>query len=1033
MGSSPDSKPNAEDIASLFRLGLEEPDSAALTPNATLRGDLPTPRPGSGKTGGGRGWSPPSIEELQAALPQYEITKFIAHGGMGAVYKGTQKTLKRTVAIKVLPPEMAAGDVLNFADRFKREAQAMARLSHPNIVAVFDAGETPDVLLYFVMEFIEGTDVAQLIASERRLDADRAVLIIAAVCEALAFAHEEGIVHRDIKPSNIMIDKRGRVKVADFGLAKVTCTDATLVTQSHVAMGTPDFIAPEAMLSGISVDGRADIYAVGVMLYQMLTGIVPRGRFELPSGVVPQVDKRFDTIVDKAMQADRDKRYSTASEMKKEVERVAQERADTPARSENSVAKQESQPAAHGNAITPVHQWRTAALARAPIIITATAILLVGTGFLIWKKDQPPTRTGAPKLSGVSSSPSPQVPASSSPSALAQLPVSIQARAIKLWDTPEKVKGGAGVKWENHALRLDNRGLGPPKLSVRDVILRASILANPDAVQIKLHLRNPPGHSGNDTSYLLGINVGTRTLRLFTHATGESRELATWQLSRAYGLDEWVRLEFRAIGDVLTVIADGQVLGSVRDGTIHDPGSFELYAESNGYFRDISYIPLDGLPEAEALKLAGVSFASSPQVSSSSSSPGSLPSGSAIPWHDWLAETEAAGTIPPELTKEAGGWRIKEANRGSGAYARFIADFGSAQLKDAAIRVTYVPLESDPGRQAFLSIRTDSDRLGWRVGYNSGEARWVVDTVKNRVKTDLLKLPPMPELLSASREPRTIELRMVGDTLSFYYNGTLLDSTHDATPATGKLGFSGPAEMLIQKVEWADFQGVSGEEVRNVAVSSAPIAYPPGQWIPVWPAPKEIPNLGSVTEEWVLSKPEVPSLRVPGVRLWNGGLRARFRADKQGPPPQLMLRDPGGGGYNLINSSKRVMMRRNDPDAPYGSVELAKFDCQMPGLGEPMYLEFLAVGRTLIARVNGETFTHVLTETASPPVPGDLRLYQVDQNAFRDVEILNLDGLPEAEALRLAGLNGTPTTIPKEVKKSDKSKDMLRFSTSPGA
>jgi serine/threonine protein kinase len=268
-------------------------------------------------------WAPPSVAVLQQALPQYEIIQFIARGGMGAVYKGSQKTLKRPVAIKIMPPDVEDG-TMQFAARFRQEAQAMARLSHPNIVAVFDAGETPAGMLYFVMEFVEGTDLAQLIASEGRLEPGRAVQIITEVCEALSFAHREGIVHRDIKPSNIMIDGNGRVKVADFGLAKTANIESTLITRSDVAMGTPDFAAPEALIPGMKVDGRADIYAVGVMLYQMLTGKIPRGRFELPSGVVPQVNRGFDSIVDKAMQTDRDRRYSTATEMKKHVESFAQ-------------------------------------------------------------------------------------------------------------------------------------------------------------------------------------------------------------------------------------------------------------------------------------------------------------------------------------------------------------------------------------------------------------------------------------------------------------------------------------------------------------------------------------------------------------------------------------------------------------------------------------------------------------------------------------------------------------------------------------
>ena len=307
----------------------------------------------SGATHDLRQWQPPSVEDLQRLLPQYEVQAFVARGGMGAVYKGVHRSLRRTVAIKVLPPEMEDGD-MQYAARFKHEAQAMARLSHPNIVAVHDAGEVElektrrggeeetgrqkegGTLLYFVMEFIEGTDVQQLIASEGRLDPQRAMSITTAVCEALAFAHEEGIIHRDIKPSNIMLDKKGRVKVADFGLAKAVNLENTLLTGTNMAMGTPDFIAPEALIGGsMRVDGRADIYAVGVMLYQMLTGKVPRGRFQLPSAVVQEIDPRLDAIVDKAMQTDRERRYSTASEMKTDVESVTRS-AGTPVGSDQS-------------------------------------------------------------------------------------------------------------------------------------------------------------------------------------------------------------------------------------------------------------------------------------------------------------------------------------------------------------------------------------------------------------------------------------------------------------------------------------------------------------------------------------------------------------------------------------------------------------------------------------------------------------------------------------------------------------------------
>ncbi|MDP1590817.1 MAG: SUMF1/EgtB/PvdO family nonheme iron enzyme, partial [Prosthecobacter sp.] len=266
----------------------------------------------------GKPWQPLTPEELQPELPQYEILSLLGRGGMGAVYKAVQKSLGREVAIKVLPPMIEDGG-MRFAERFLAEANAQARLNHPNIVSVYDAGETPGGLLYMVMEYVQGTDVAQMIQSSGRLPPEHAYAIIAHVCEALAYAHGNGLIHRDIKPANIMVDTQGRVKVADFGLAKAVDAQ-TGFTQSNLAVGTPDFVAPEALVPGMPVDGRADLYAVGVMLYQMLTGSIPRGAFKPASVMVPGLDARFDQIVFKAMQVDREERHSSAMELRQHLD-----------------------------------------------------------------------------------------------------------------------------------------------------------------------------------------------------------------------------------------------------------------------------------------------------------------------------------------------------------------------------------------------------------------------------------------------------------------------------------------------------------------------------------------------------------------------------------------------------------------------------------------------------------------------------------------------------------------------------------------
>ena len=256
-----------------------------------------------------------SAEELAPFFPQYEILRMLGRGGMGAVYLARQISLNRLVAIKILPADMGDSDQ-GFAERFKNEAQAMAQLSHPGIVAVYDFGQTANGLLYIVMEYIEGTDVQLMLASQGRLHSAHAMAITAHVCDALQYAHSCGIIHRDIKPSNIMVGNNGVVKVADFGLAKMSHGQTTGLTQSGMAMGTLHFMAPEALTLGSAVDQRADIYAVGVMLYQMLTGKLPQGMFEMPSFQVPGLDPRYDRIVAKALRDDREVRYQAAVDLR---------------------------------------------------------------------------------------------------------------------------------------------------------------------------------------------------------------------------------------------------------------------------------------------------------------------------------------------------------------------------------------------------------------------------------------------------------------------------------------------------------------------------------------------------------------------------------------------------------------------------------------------------------------------------------------------------------------------------------------------
>ena len=273
-------------------------------------------------------WEPPLAEELESCFPGYTDFRFIDRGGMGAVYSAMQNSLERRVAVKILPPDLGT-DAL-FVDGFHREARLLARLQHPNIVAVYDFGRNDLGHLYIVMEYVHGTSLFEILKQEQ-LPLPRVLEIIAQVCEGLQFAHDHGVIHRDIKPTNILIDGRNSVRVADFGLAKLIKAESTTTTQtrSSLIMGTPVYAAPEQRRPNASVDHRVDIFSVGVTLYEMMTGHFPVGVFEPPSkkaGSPPALDK----IITKALRESPADRYQTASELKKAIQ-LASDRITQPA------------------------------------------------------------------------------------------------------------------------------------------------------------------------------------------------------------------------------------------------------------------------------------------------------------------------------------------------------------------------------------------------------------------------------------------------------------------------------------------------------------------------------------------------------------------------------------------------------------------------------------------------------------------------------------------------------------------------------
>ena len=261
---------------------------------------------------------PAPAHSLNGQMPGLEFLSLIGNGGMGAVYLARQTELDRPVAVKILPQTLAADPT--FVERFRREAKALARLDHPNIVRVFGSGVS-NGYCYIVMEYVEGVTLREAIR-EKAVDPKAALRIVPQIVAALEYAHSAGVVHRDIKPENILLGVGGVVKVTDFGLAKLNDNNGepSQLTLTGTTMGTLRYMAPE-QFDGTATDHRTDIYALGVVFYELLTGRVPMGHFPLPSDT-PGVDPRIDAVVMRTLQREPNERYQQFSELRTDLHRI---------------------------------------------------------------------------------------------------------------------------------------------------------------------------------------------------------------------------------------------------------------------------------------------------------------------------------------------------------------------------------------------------------------------------------------------------------------------------------------------------------------------------------------------------------------------------------------------------------------------------------------------------------------------------------------------------------------------------------------
>lgn len=530
-------------------------------------------------------------------LPQYHFEALLGRGGMGAVYKAVQVSLERAVAIKILPGDLLDDSDSNFTERFKNEARLMAKMNHPGIVNVFDFGETQTGLLYFVMEFIDGTDVSKMIAASGRLPAEHALAITAHVCDALEYAHTHGVIHRDIKPANVLINMEGQVKVADFGLAKVSDPNIGGLTKTNMAMGTPDFTAPEAYIYGMQLDGRADIYSLGVMLYQMLTGNIPRGMWRMPS-MLGQTDPRFDAIIARAMQVQPESRHQSAIELRRELDVILtvpyvkhddrsasaaipkqelalihQERAMVPQRGPQKNAPLAQRPRQPQRVVTYVEKK-----SNLPAILIG--VLLAVGGFLAWQKFGTPA-------------PAPVLQQPSIPAPLANTVTTLPTTGWQPINTPlsDRITSLADG-WKNFNNSYKS------VMQARDLAVRVKmrlkseysypLLFRESSVTGLLHYAVRVSRTAGDMELI-------RRVQSSTGITQDNKTIGTAKLPRDLSDKDEFELAFTTQGEQITVFFDGKPLIQTKD--VFCPGDgFSVGSSGELDVKDLEWMPLEPAP-----------------------------------------------------------------------------------------------------------------------------------------------------------------------------------------------------------------------------------------------------------------------------------------------------------------------------------------------------------------------------------------------------------------------------------------------------
>lgn len=889
----------------------------------------------------------PSLGMLRRLFQELEILELLGAGGMGAVYKARQPRLNRLVALKIMvcPP----GHEADFALRFEREAQVLARLNHPHIVILYDFGELSpertgaDPIFYFLMEFVDGTDLGQLIKA-RELTSSQALAIVPQICEALQYAHDQGVTHRDIKPANILLDKKGVVKIADFGLAKMigSGTEETLMgglTQTGTAMGTPHYMAPEQWEHPQQVDHRADIYALGVVFYEMLTGERPAGVFEPPSRKTsPPVDRKLDKVVLRAMEKDPERRYQQAGQIQDDVTRIS--------------GAHKRRPAATG-----AEEPKRGPLK--PLLALGAAAALAAGGWMLWQSEtaEPTAAAQTAKAVPAGSSASPQAPAAS--------PAAFPAgQWTKVLATQAEVDAQAGLKgrvtlksdgWLDFSAPKETSGVGLTAFSAANAGVRVKLRIadrTPLSLAISLTLRHTTSPPPRQEGYRLQIAGGDTSnpsvsLALYDGQTRKTVQLDKDLLPGALKAGDEMILEFYTIGSRLIGRVNG-VLLSVED-TRLTRGIFTL--QSGHLLRDIELINLDGLSEAEALKLAGVEIAASavpPPV------PGQWSHLDLPLAEQGEAKTTSDGWLLLAKRGPNGGQITLSgcAARNAGLRGRFHgADFRDMNAPHLTLRASI-----ENGRRNGIQLHLDEE--------NKTPTVWIKRFSKEHPNgADLLKrtlaapLPPDREY--------TMELYIIGSQVSARCNQELFQVALDRESADpGQAAFIehlGPDRFRdlhfinldgLPEAEALKLAGLGGDEARESGRGDDPAGAP---WENLLDDPELKSSLrpaaaGYEARHWATVE------RGPGR---DGAIRCRLLYDGKPNYFRLVALKQDKGWYQAYLMPWGGMIQYVDSELPVGKfkdlpeVETSRLPAALEP-GQEVELELRVRGESLEFRVNGQ-------------------------------------------------------------------------------